>query len=100
MLASEFVREHALFVQEGELLPDPVLEGKWPFVAFFLGCCYDGWSRRKRAGPQCGRTRPAVFRLLGGLESRDLNCLDGNEDHPLHWYLFSRKIRGTRAHFP
>lgn len=36
MLASEFVREHALFVQEGELVPDPVSEGNWPFVALFL----------------------------------------------------------------
>lgn len=36
MLASEFVREHALFVQEGEVVPDPISEGKWPFIAFFL----------------------------------------------------------------
>lgn len=36
MLASDFVRENALFVQEGELVPDPVSEGKWPFIAFFL----------------------------------------------------------------
>lgn len=36
MLAREFVKEYALFVQEGDLVLDPSSEGKWPFLAFFL----------------------------------------------------------------
>lgn len=35
-IASGFVREHSLFVKEGELVPDPETEGRWPFLAFFL----------------------------------------------------------------
>ncbi|KAJ5496537.1 ATP-grasp fold domain containing protein [Penicillium fimorum] len=31
-----YVPEHGVFMQVGEVIPDPEVVGKWPFVAFFL----------------------------------------------------------------
>jgi len=32
----DHVSQHFIFMSEGELIPEPKTEGKWPFVAFFL----------------------------------------------------------------
>lgn len=30
------IPRHAVFLEEGEVVPDPLIVGKWPFVAYFL----------------------------------------------------------------
>ncbi|CAG8898479.1 unnamed protein product [Penicillium egyptiacum] len=32
----DYVPEHAVFLENGEVMPDPEAEGRWPFVAYFL----------------------------------------------------------------
>ncbi|OQD81419.1 hypothetical protein PENANT_c027G01889 [Penicillium antarcticum] len=47
----DYVPEHAIFTQAGEVIPDPEEEGKWPFVAYFLvmgKIAGRGWQAREQ----------------------------------------------------